>query len=497
MCSISRFDRSRAAVTVQRLFINPRSITMKVGRRSVLKAITALAAAPWCGPAGAAEIRLTAQVSRKQIVPAEYPETEVWCYNSAVPGQELRFRQGDTARIIVANRLPVATTVHWHGLRVPNAMDGVPEVTQPPIRPGKDFAYEFALPDAGTYWYHPHLSSYEQVARGLYGVLIVEERDPIAVDRDVAWVLSDFRLNRNAAQRDDFDNLMDLTHAGRIGNTVTLNGRFTLRDGRFTVRSGERIRLRLVNTAVARIFAVRFDGHAPRVIALDGQPVEPHVPENDRIVLAPGMRVDVVLDCLHAPGSHHAVIDLSDPRGELRLLTIAYDDSAPLRPQAPSTSIALKPNSLPEPDIARAQRHAIVFEGGAMGSLRVAEFQGERLPLSTLVRQHQLAWTINGIAVKQPLHKPILTLGRGSHNVLAMRNETAWPHPIHLHGHVFRVIARNGRPTHYREWADTVLMAPRESVDVAFVADNPGDWMFHCHILAHQAGGMMGLIRVA
>ena len=87
-------------------------------------------------------------------------------------------------------------------------------------------------------------------------------------------------------------------------------------------------------------------------------------------------------------------------------------------------------------------------------------------------------------------------VARGGHYVLAMRNATAWPHPIHLPGHVFRVIARDGRPTRYREWADTVLMAPREAVDIAFVADNPGDWMFHCHVLDHQASGMMSCIRV-
>lgn len=470
---------------------------MKVTRRNALKALAALAATPWCPVARAAPVTLTAQVARQQIVPAEYPATEVWCYNGTVPGPELRFRQGDTARIVVTNQLADPTTVHWHGLRVPNAMDGVPDVTQRPIRPGEEFVYEFPLPDAGTFWFHPHLASYEQVARGLYGPLIVEEREPIAVDRDVTWVLSDFRLNRDAAQRDDFDNVFDLTHGGRIGNTVAVNGRFTLKNGEFAVRAGERIRLRLVNAAVARIFLLRFSGHEPRVIALDGQPVEFHVPERGRVILAPGMRADIVLDCQQAPGSRHVVGDEFNPRIESRLMAISYGDAPPLRKQAPATPINLPSNPLPEPDVARARRHSIVFEGGAMGALREAQYEGEQLPLTTLVRQHHLAWTVNGTAVKEHVHEPMLTLDEGGHYVLAMRNETAWPHPIHLHGHVFRVIARDGRPTRYREWADTVLMAPRESVDVAFVADNPGDWMFHCHILAHQAGGMMGLIRVA
>ena len=469
---------------------------MKVTRRAVLQSLTALAAAPWCTPARAAEAKLSAGVARQQIVPAEYPQSEVWCYNGAVPAPELRFRQGDTARIVVANDLPQPTTVHWHGLRVPNRMDGVPYLTQPPIAPGTEFVYEFPLPDAGTYWFHPHLASYEQVARGLYGVLVVEERLPIAVDRDVTWVLSDFRLNRDATQREDFDSVFDLTHGGRIGNTVAINGRYTLKDGRFEVRSGERIRLRLVNTAVARIFLLRFSGHEPRVIALDGQPVEPHAPDRGLIALAPGMRADIVLDCMGAPGTSVAVTDEYNPRAESNLITLAYRDGPALRNRPSSAPVTLHPNALPEPDPVRAQRHEIVFEGGAMGALREAQFAGERVPLATLVRQHHLAWAVNGVAVKEHVHEPMLRLKRDAHYVLALKNNTAWPHPIHLHGHSFRVVARDGKPTRHREWRDTVLMAPREAVDIAFVADNPGDWMFHCHILAHQAGGMMAMIRV-
>ncbi len=469
---------------------------MKVTRRVALKSLAALAAARWCAPARAATVTLTAGVASQQIVPAEYPRTGVWSYNGAVPAPELRFRQGETARIVVANRLPQPTTVHWHGLRVPNRMDGVPHLTQPPIAPGGEFAYEFPLPDAGTYWYHPHLASYEQVARGLYGVLIVEERKPVEVDRDVTWVLSDWRLNPDASLREDFENFFDLTHAGRIGNTVTINGRFTLKDGVFEVRSGERIRLRLVNTAVARIFLLRFSGHEPRVIALDGQPVEPHAPARGLVELGPGMRADVILDCMGRPDSSVAVTDEYNPRIESNLITMAYRDEPPLRERPSAAPVALAPNPLPEPDPARAQRHEIVFQGGAMGTIREVEYEGKRVPLMALVKQHHLAWTVNGVAVKEHVHDPMLTLKRDGHYVLAMKNDTAWPHPIHLHGHSFRVIARDGKPTRHREWRDTVLMGPREAVDIAFVADNPGDWMFHCHILAHQAGGMMAMFRV-
>lgn len=471
---------------------------MKLSRRSVLKLLAAAAMMPVAGAGRAERGRvLRMEVGRQRLISDAYPETEVWGFDGVVPGPELRYRQGERLRVTARNALPGTTTIHWHGLRVPNAMDGVPHLTQAPIPPGGEFAYEFPLHDAGTFWYHPHDHSSEQVARGLYGALIVEERDPIAVDRDVTWVLSDWRLNPDASQREDFGALFDRAHEGRMGNTITINGKFTLKDGVFEVRGGERIRLRLINAASARIFTLRFAGHAPQVIALDGQPVAPHHPGSGEIELGPGMRADVVLDCMQRPGSRHDVSDEFDPRVSRRLIALAYRDEAPLRASPPDTPVALAPNPLSEPDVARAERHAFLFQGGAMGTIREAMFQGRRVPLAKLAREHGLAWTINGGAIKERAHQPVLTLKRGAHCVLEMRNETAWFHPMHLHGVVFRVIARDGEPTRHREWRDTVLMAPRERVDIAFVADNPGDWMFHCHVLDHQAAGMSAVIRIA
>lgn len=471
---------------------------MKVSRRSLLKA---LVAAPLVGACTVrkpepAQVTLRARVARQRLISDAYPETEVWAYDGIVPGTQLRFRQGETLRVVLENQLPAATTIHWHGVRVPNAMDGVPHVTQPPVAPGERFVYEFALPDAGTYWYHPHEQSQEQVARGLYGVLIVEEREPPRADREVVWVLSDWRLAPDASHREDFDSLFDLTHAGRIGNTVTINGRFTAKDGVLKVRSGERIRLRLVNTAVARVFRLHFERHAPRIIALDGQPVAPHATHGG-VVLGPGMRVDLMLDFPHAPGTRAEVTDDFYPRMAGRLMEIVYDYGRVLRARPLDEPVALAANPLAEPDVAHAERHEILFQGGAMGSVRDALFQGERVGLARLVREHHLAWVVNGVAVKGHTHAPLLELKRGGHYVLDLINETAWHHPIHLHGHVFRIIARNGAPTGRREWADTVLMAPRERVEIAFVADNSGDWMLHCHVLAHQAGGMSAVLRVA
>jgi FtsP/CotA-like multicopper oxidase with cupredoxin domain len=116
--------------------------------------------------------------ARVPIIGGSHPDTGVWAYDESVPGPEIRLRQGETLRVKVDNRLPQDTTVHWHGIRLPNAMDGAAYVTQPPIQPGDTFTYEFAPPDAGTFWYHPHIHSAEQVGRGLMGALIVEEANP-------------------------------------------------------------------------------------------------------------------------------------------------------------------------------------------------------------------------------------------------------------------------------------------------------------------------------
>jgi len=424
--------------------------------------------------------QLIAGPGTTQLVPKPYPQTAIWGYNGSVPGPELRLRQGECLRVAVENRLDEETTVHWHGIRLPNAMDGVPHLTQKPIAAnGGKFLYEFDVPDAGTYWYHPHQRSLEQVGRGLYGALIVEEREPPVVDRDITWVLDDWRLDRDASIRGGFGNYMDLSHAGRIGNTVTVNGRIA---ENFTVRAGERIRLRLINAANARIFGLEFGGHQPRIIALDGQPVAPHEPEDGRLVLGPAMRADLILDMTGQPGQRYPITDTFYRQLNYRLLDLDYA-AEPLRAKPPETEVRLPANAIPEPDIAAAERHEVLFSGGMMGNMRGMS--------------RGMAWAINGVSQSEHVHDPLLRLRRGSSHVLKLVNDTAWHHPIHLHGHSFRVLTRNGKPTRHREWLDTVLVAPRETTEIAFVADNPGDWMFHCHILEHQAAGMMSSIRVA
>ena len=441
------------------------------------------------------EIMLHAAPGQSKINSGYAKPATLWRFNGSVPGPEIRVRQGARLRVTVENGLAEDTTVHWHGVRTPNAMDGVPYLTQQPISPGNQFVYDFNAIDAGTYWYHPHQRSFEQVGRGLYGPLIIEEANPIQVDRDVTWMLDDWRLEETGEIENGFGNSHDMSHSGRIGNFVTINGK---KQAAFSVSKGERIRLRLINAANARIFGLDFQGHDPLVIALDGQPITPHRPENGLVVLGPAMRVDLILDMTSNPGESDEVIDRFYDGLTYQLTRIKYSDEV-IRNSPPDWPIQLPGNPLKEPDLKTAKRHEVMFSGGMMGNM-VARDMGINTTTSSSMMgmmHSKKIWFINGVAAEGHIMDPMLTLDIDRSHVISMTNASAWYHPIHLHGHSFRVISRNGEKTQYQEWQDTVLMAPRETVEIAFVADNPGDWMFHCHILEHQASGMMGVIRVA
>ncbi|MDH3663036.1 MAG: multicopper oxidase family protein, partial [Alphaproteobacteria bacterium] len=387
-------------------------------------------------------LELTAGPARVSLVGDEYPETLVWAFNGRVPGPVIRAVQGDRLRIAVNNKLAEPTTVHWHGLRVPVGMDGVPYLSQPPIEPDTTFVYEFDLPDAGTYWYHPHIDSDEQVGRGLYGALIVEETAPPKVDHDVLWVLDDWRLEQDASIA-AFGNMHDASHSGRIGNTATINGEIRNRQ---TVRAGERIRLRLINAANARTFGLTFRDLDPWVIALDGQPVEPHRLGDSSVVLGAGMRVDLIIDMIGEPGSEALVVDGHyGPDYAYELIRFAYADDPPLSEAAAPAPTFLGANPVAEPNLDSAERHRLVFEGGAMGGMRGAMMGGQMMDMRALAGSGRL-WAING-KVPDDVYKepPLLSAAAGTSHVIEMVNRTAFEHPIHLHGHAFRIITRNGR----------------------------------------------------
>ena len=425
---------------------------------------------------------LTAARGQAQLLPSPAPATAIWGFGGGVPGPVLRLRQGEAAAIRLQNNLPQATTVHWHGLRIENAMDGVAGLTQDAVPPGESFDYRFTPPDAGTYWYHPHNRSWEQVARGLYGALIVEEPEPPQVDREVLMVIDDWRLGDDG-QIDEasLGALRDWSHAGRLGNVLTINGLDRLD---LTVKAGERLRLRLINTANARVMHFRFEDHEPQLIALDGQPVAPGPLPQGRIDLAPGQRADLILDMNLSPG---AVAAITEVTGDGRLVagSFRYETDDVLRENPLDAPMALPANGLPERfDLSGALEVDLLMEGGAMGGLQRAIYQGAELGMRELAGKG-MVWAFNGVVGRSA--EPFFEVARGRPVVVTIKNQTAWPHAMHFHGHHVRDVTDGATPG---AWRDTVLLQADQEQRVAFPADNPGKWMLHCHMLEHQAAGM-------
>ena len=251
---------------------------MSITRRTLLATGAAALLSPAMPrPTAAQEMPiLRASPSTAQIAPEGYGPTPVWSYGGTIPGPEIRVRAGERIRRRFENALPQKSAVHWHGIRIENAMDGAAGLTQDPVPPGGTFDYDFIAPDPGTYWYHAHARSWEQVARGLAGPLIVEDTEPWAglegaASAEATLMLTDWRLQEDGTLHEEsFGALHDWAHAGRLGNTVTINGAI---NARVPVRRGERVRLRLINAATARIMPLRLSGLAPVLIALDGFPI--------------------------------------------------------------------------------------------------------------------------------------------------------------------------------------------------------------------------------
>lgn len=460
-------------------------------RRFLGLAAGAAGAAVLPGRAGASEaVELRPMPGRQQLGPAARTgEAEVWGYGGRVPGPEIRLRQGERLRAVLENGLAQPTTVHWHGIRIDNAMDGVAHLTQHPVAPGERFVYDFAVPDAGTYWYHPHNRSWEQMARGLYGALVVEEAAPPAVDRDLVLMLDDWRLTEaGAIDEDSFGSGHDWSHAGRLGNWPTVNG---APQPEIPVGRNERLRLRLANAANATVLVLRLDGMRGWTVAHDGQPSGPAALDGE-VTLAPGQRVDVIADV--TGGAATLMI-----AGRENFTAARFPVGAPVRPAPVAEPPApLAPNPLAEPDAAAARRVELRMTGGAMRWLAEARV-GERhaahgggtasgvLDGRTLAASG-LFWAFNGVAGMPGA--PFFEARRGETLEIAMVNETGWPHAMHFHGHHVREAATG-------LWRDTVLLGRGETARVLMVADNPGDWMLHCHMLEHQAGGMATWFRVA
>jgi FtsP/CotA-like multicopper oxidase with cupredoxin domain len=438
-------------------------------------------------------ITLTAAEHPLRLSPGMGP-TPAWVYGNS-PFPVLRIRQGDMLDVTLANMLPEHSTIHWHGIRGPNAMDGVAFVTQLPVEPGKTFRYRFAPPDPGTFFFHPHCDTVQQLGRGLIGVLIVDGDEQEPFDDDIICVLKDWRVAKDGS----FLPFLTLAGAGRAGTFGTLRTANAHPVPEIAVRAGADIRLRILNVDSTRVGDIGVMGADASVLAVDGNALTPFALDTWR--LGPAMRLDV---SLRTPpeGKSFALTDFFAAAPVTLAKFVSH--GAPKRSGAYAPT-ALKPVAFQEPDIAKATAHFLKLSEAAVGTdypdpPPIVLPDGRKIDvLDSLCSNARTLWAIDGKTWPRTGHQhlppPLMRFAKGETASIEFLNTTPHAHPMHLHGHSFKVLSANKlkRPVH---WADTVLVMPDERVRIAFVANNPGNWMLHCHIIEHQDTGMMGWFRV-
>lgn len=415
------------------------------------------------------EVHLEAKVAEIEVVPGL--TTEVWTYNGMLPGPTIRAKKGDRVVVKFENHLPEATTVHWHGLRVPAAMDGTQHV-QEPIEPGEGFEYSFTVPDAGTFWYHPHLRSSAQVGAGLYGAFVVEEAaEEAPLGDELLLVMSDIGIEEDGSLTAADESGWFGDYFGREGSRVLVNGKIL---PTVAAREGVPQRWRVVNAARSRYFRFAVPGQPLVSIGGDGGLSESPLPV-DEVTLAPGERAElyllpvegqsVVIPLLDANRFH--LPSENDPKDLMRL---------ELADEPPGYGAPPLPERLAEIasiDTTGAQRQAVEFmeQGDADGAVLGINGQtGGSLMFSAKTNTVE-TWTLT--------------------------NTTNYDHPFHLHGFFFQVLDIDGAGPPVRAWRDTVSLVPGETVRIAIPFDDrAGMWMFHCHILDHADLGMMAMLHL-
>jgi FtsP/CotA-like multicopper oxidase with cupredoxin domain len=397
--------------------------------------------------------------------------TPVWTYGGRVPGPFLDAKVGDRVVVRLKNSLSDGTTIHWHGIRLPAAMDGTMAM-QDPIPPGGTFRYEFTLKDAGLYWYHPHVRSDVQVHKGLYGAIRVRGPNEPLVDDERVLILDDIKLKTDGTISEYLDDRSRMM--GREGNTLLVNG---VPDATLRVRSGATLRLRLVNAANGRFFNLRLPGFTWRIIGHDGGLLaKPY--DAERVLVAPGERYDVMVIPTGAP---NAAIDLLDDpyerghgSGALPTLTVAH-----LRfTEEPALVDRQLPDAFPGVP-------ALPKDGASDIPIKLDE----------TIRDGAVVFTVND---KTYPDVPTVEVENGGLRVLDVVNWSEMDHPFHLHGFFFQVLERNGAPVALESSGnkDTIIVPAHGALKLLTRFDEPGHWMYHCHILEHAELGMMGMIQV-
>jgi FtsP/CotA-like multicopper oxidase with cupredoxin domain len=423
------------------------------------------------------EILLEAKKSQIELIPGK--SVEMWTYNGMFPGPRIEAMVGDTVRIRFKNSLTEPTTIHWHGLRVPAEMDGVP-ATQNPIQPGDSFIYEFTVQDAGTFWYHPHVRSEEQVERGLYGSFVVHDINEPVTTTDRVIILDDVLVNKDG-KLEEFK--LDQAMPGRQGNLILTNGRA---HPIVPMTTGGLHRFRFINTANARYFLLSLPGKKIIQIGTDGGLMKsPKI--LDQLLLVPGERADVVVVSDGDTGEVNEWKSLKYDRGhetgklpDVTIFQVINDGDRIVTPVLPNEFNII--NQLPEANVYRTiklEESNATNEHAGHGSGNITtgpvfSINGQTYPNATPLKA-----TLNSV------------------EDWTVENTTEMDHPFHLHGFRFQIISINNINENSVSWRDTINIGAMSSVKFRVkLEQNPGQWMFHCHILEHAERGMMGTLEV-
>ncbi|WP_077487759.1 multicopper oxidase family protein [Sinomonas mesophila] len=418
-----------------------------------------------------------------------------WGYNGAINGPLLRGSVGDRLQVALHNGLPEATVIHWHGLALANDQDGVETLTQQPIGAGADFTYSFRLPHSGTHWYHSHIEL--QRERALYGPLIVDDPDE-AKDYDHEWIilLDDWMDGVTGTPNDVLAELskgMGEMHSGGMmgGKHMSMgassdflggdagdvryplhlfNGRTPSDPETITAKPGDRVRLRIINAAGDTAYRVGAPGVRLTLTHTDGYPVERK--DVDAVVLGMGERIDALLT---VPAGWTPLMALPEGKTGLALGRISTGSGKEPIPAALPSELG-----------------GTVVDGGQLASAAEVRLPAKAPTVTHTVRltgsMMAYDWGINGR--RFAMHSPYdgaLEVREGDRVQIDFVNEGTMWHPMHVHGHTFQIGQSGARK-------DTVIVRPGATVSVVLDADNPGQWLYHCHNAYHAAQGMMGVL---
>jgi FtsP/CotA-like multicopper oxidase with cupredoxin domain len=422
------------------------------------------------------EVQIVAAPATAELLPGK--TADVWAYRDGavadaagtIPGPMLEAHVGDQVIVHFRNELPEETTIHWHGLRVPNTADGTP-ASQAPVAPGASFDYLFTVEDPGLFWYHPHVRGDVQIERGLHAPLRVLETTPPPVAADRVFVLDDVKIEATGQLSTTTDQLDIML--GRQGNVLLVNG---MRDRHLAAAAGARERWRFVNAANGRYFHLALPDRRFLVIGWDGG-LLPEPYESETLLIAPGERYDVIVELGGAEGDvvvlrnvyYDRGHDIPDP-GPQDLMTVELGAPAPALPGLPDTWGDVEPIPV---DGATAQR-SFLLEESDDGPEPVFSINGEQFPAVT---------PVSGTS--------------GAVEVWEVVNDTEMDHPFHLHGMFFQVLDVDGVAAPRLGWKDTVNVPRDKRLRFAVRYGEPGHWMFHCHILEHAERGMMGELELS